>query len=82
LDYPDEPEPEIQKSKSPKQIIQRLNHPIRDVKHLLSVLETWEWKISIRQALEDPEAWQDDVILLKGLGERYKRIRSEEQGDE
>jgi hypothetical protein len=50
------------------------------VKHLLSVLETWEWKISIRQALEDPEAWQDDIILLKGLGERYKRIRGDQDG--
>jgi hypothetical protein len=69
-----EPEPDDKPSTQENRIA-RLNHPLRDVKHLLSVLEAFDWKISIRQALEDDEAWQDDIILLKGLGERYKHIR-------
>jgi hypothetical protein len=73
---------EIKEAKAPKeQRIARLHHPLKDVQHLVSVLEAFGWNISIRQALDDPEDWQDDVILLRGTGEKYKRIRQADEGD-
>jgi hypothetical protein len=84
LDYPGKAEEEIQQAKPPrgrkKREVIHLNHPLRDVQHLLSVLEAFSFQISIHQALTDDESWQDDVIALRGLGEKYRHIRELTEG--
>ena len=57
----------------------RLNHPVEAVERVLSILESWEWKISIEQALDMDESWVDDVLEMKSVGEDWKRIRQEQQ---
>jgi hypothetical protein len=52
------------------------------VKRVLSVLEAVEFRWSIPQVLETPEAWLDDILTMKGTGEKWKRIRSVEQGED
>jgi hypothetical protein len=45
-------------------------------------LEAVEFRWTIRQVLETDEAWLDDVLTLKGIGEKWKRIREAEQKDD
>jgi hypothetical protein len=60
--------------------ILRLNHPLEAVQRVLSVLEAVEFKWTIQQVLDSPEDWLDDILTMKGAGERYKRIRGEADG--
>jgi hypothetical protein len=59
----------------------RLNHPLESVKRVLSVLEAVEFKWTIQQVLDTPEDWLDDILTAKGYGEKYKRIREQEEGE-
>ena len=60
--------------------ILRLNHPLEAVRRVLSVLEAVEFKWTIQQVLDSPEDWLDDILTMKGAGERYKRSRGESDG--
>jgi hypothetical protein len=56
-----------------------LNHPVEAVTRVLAILETFDFKISIKQILEEEEAWMDDILTLKSVGEDWKRIRQEQE---
>ena len=60
----------------------KLNHSPEAVKRVLSVLEAVEYRWTISDVLAQDEAWLDDLMLMRGVGEKYKRIRAAEQGEE
>lgn len=59
----------------------KLNHPMEAVKRVVSVLEAVEYRWTIADVLAQDEAWLDDILTMRGTGEKYKRIRAAEQGE-
>ena len=41
------------------------------------MLEAVEFHWTIEQILAADEAWTDDILTMKAIGERWKRIREE-----
>jgi hypothetical protein len=59
----------------------RLNHSVEAVTRVLSVLEAVEFKWTVSQVLDTDEAWLDDILTMKGTGEKWKRIREGNKQD-
>lgn len=57
----------------------RLNHDLEAVKKVLSILEASDWNWTIQDILEQDEAWTEDILLMKSVGEDWKSIREDEQ---
>lgn len=50
----------------------KLNHPLDDVTRILSILEAVDWRWSIAEILDQDEAWLDDILAMKTVGEKIK----------
>lgn len=42
---------------------------------MLSILEAVGFKWTVQQVLETDEAWLDDILTVKGIGEQKKRMK-------